>query len=260
MKLKEIDENERIEIKSPIKRAFGYNNMNKNSKNINNINELKNSLTNGKSNILGQSNINNLNINYGCTGYINIISNNFLNNNIPTTSGNIKENYNSNNNNNLNLTPDLNLNRVNQNLSTSYRQKPSDVGDYRKNCQNFRNLNFKNNFPNNYYSVDSPFYRLNSNSLMDYSLNQYPSYNVNNYYSNNLFKPMNSNTGIFTFDKNNLYNRETNPNANIVFKHMDSNDLNKFNKPSYLFPAFGYKRSTSFGLIVDGKIYDNNIN
>ena len=73
MKLKEIDENERIEIKSPIKRAFGYNNMNKNSKNINNINELKNSLTNGKSNILGQSNINNLNINYGCTGYINII-------------------------------------------------------------------------------------------------------------------------------------------------------------------------------------------
>ena len=38
------------------------------------------------------------------------------------------------------------------------------------------------------------------------------------------------------------------------------NDLNNLNKPSYLFPVFGYKKTTSFGSIIEGKIYDNNMN
>ena len=58
---------------------------------------------------------------------------------------------------------------------------------------------------------------------MDYPLNPYPSYNANtNYYNYNPFKPLNSNNEIFNFDKNNSYNKEMNPNANIVFRHMDS--------------------------------------
>lgn len=65
------------------------------------------------------------------------------------TSSNIKENNNLNTinynyNNNFNASPELNLNRANQN-SSSFRKKPSEVADYRKNFSNFRNFNFKNN-------------------------------------------------------------------------------------------------------------------
>jgi hypothetical protein len=265
--IKKNDENEKVEIKSPIKRAFGYNFVSNNniSKNINSINELKNGLTSGKSNINGQNNIGNLNINLGCSTYIHIYSNNILNNNIPNTSSNIKENNNLNNinynyNNNFNAVPDLSLNKANQN-SSSFRKMPSEVETYRKNFQNFRNFNFKNNISNNDISIESPFYKINSNSYMDYPLNPYPSYNANtNYYNYNPFKPLNSNNEIFNFDKNNSYNKEMNPNGNIVFRHMDSNDLNNLNKPSYLYPGFGYKKSTSFGSIIEGKIYDNNMN
>ena len=56
---KKNDENEKVEIKSPNKRGFSYNflNRNNNSKNTTNINELKNGLTNGKSNMIGQNSI-----------------------------------------------------------------------------------------------------------------------------------------------------------------------------------------------------------
>ena len=137
---------------------------------------------------------------------------------------------------------------------------PSEVGDYRKNVPVSRNVYLNNNIYNYEYSIDYPFNRLNSNSYIDYSNYPYSTYNANYNYNYNLFKPMNNNNEFFNYDKSNLYNKEVNPNANNGFRHMDSNELNKLNKTSYLFPPFGYKRSTSFGSIIDGKNYDNNIN
>ena len=89
---------------------------------------------------------------------------------------------------------------------------------------------------------------------IDSSLNPFPSYN-NNYFNYNIFKPINNPNELFNLDKQNLYNSI---NSSNIFKHSDSTDINKLTKLNTPFIPFGYKRSTSFGSIFDGKIYDNN--
>ena len=69
---------------------------------------------------------------------------------------------------------------------------------------------------------------------------------------------MNSNADIFNYDRPYIFNKEIIPTGNNAFRHMDSNELNKINRTSCLFPPFGYKRSTSFGSNIEGKIYENN--
>lgn len=237
-----------------LKKNFNFNFPN-NISNRNNIAELKNNLNKDKINIFGQNNINNLNINLGNNNYINIYNNNnnnYLNNNSQT---NTKDTNNLNNINYIfNNAPnfDLNLNKSNQNSST-FLKKPSGIQDYRKNFTGLRNINFKNTFMNNEFGIESPFNRLNSN-IIDSSLNPFPSYN-NNYFNYNIFKPINNPNELFNLDKQNLYNSI---NSSNIFKHSDSTDINKLTKLNTPFIPFGYKRSTSFGSIIDGKIYDNN--
>ena len=146
------------------------------------------------------------------------------------------------------------MNKSNQNSSTFIR-KPSEIQDYRKNFPGLRNFNFKNTLINNDLGIESPYNRLNSNNLIDFSLNPYPSYN-NNYFNYNIFKPMNSTNDLLTPEKPNFLN---NLNANNFYRRSDSNDINnRLNKTNWPFVPFQYKRSTSFGSIIDGKIYDNN--
>ena len=255
---KKINENLKTDNFKTIKSNFNLNLPN-NIPNISNITDLKNNLAKDKINFLGTNNINNLNINLGTNNYINIYNNNnnYLSNN---TQSNTKDNSNLNNNINYlfnnNFTPnlDLNLNKSNQNSSTFIR-KPSEIQDYRKNFPGLRNFNFKNTLINNDLGIESPYNRLNSNNLIDFSLNPYPSYN-NNYFNYNIFKPMNSTNDLLTPEKPNFLN---NLNANNFYRRTDSNDINnRLNKSNWPFVPFQYKRSTSFGSIMDGKIYDNN--
>jgi hypothetical protein len=251
---KKDNENSKIDNTKNIKKNINFNFPN-NISNKNNIAELKNNLNKDKINIFGQNNINNLNINLGNNNYINIYNNNnnnYLNNNSQT---NTKDTNNLNNINYIfNNAPnfDLNLNKSNQNSST-FLKKPSGIQDYRKNFTGLRNINFKNTFMNNEFGIESPFNRLNSN-IIDSSLNPFPSYN-NNYFNYNIFKPINNPNELFNLDKQNLYNSI---NSSNIFKHSDSTDINKLTKLNTPFIPFGYKRSTSFGSIIDGKIYDNN--
>ena len=251
---KKDNENSKIDNTKNIKKNINFNFPN-NISNINNIAELKNNLNKDKINIFGQNNINNLNINLGNNNYINIYNNNnnnYLNNNSQT---NTKDTNNLNNINYIfNNAPnfDLNLNKSNQNSST-FLKKPSGIQDYRKNFTGLRNINFKNTFMNNEFGIESPFNRLNSN-IIDSSLNPFPSYN-NNYFNYNIFKPINNPNELFNLDKQNLYNSI---NSSNIFKHSDSTDINKLTILNTPFIPFGYKRSTSFGSIIDGKIYDNN--
>ena len=251
---KKDNENSKIDNTKNTKKNFNFNFPN-NISNKNNIAELKNNLNKDKINIFGQNNINNLNINLGNNNYINIYNNNnnnYLNNNSQT---NTKDTNNLNNINYIfNNAPnfDLNLNKSNQNSST-FLKKPSGIQDYRKNFTGLRNINFKNTFMNNEFGIESPFNRLNSN-IIDSSLNPFPSYN-NNYFNYNIFKPINNPNELFNLDKQNLYNSI---NSSNIFKHSDSTDINKLTKLNTPFIPFGYKRSTSFGSIIDGKIYDNN--
>ena len=251
---KKDNENSKIDNTKNTKKNFNFNFPN-NISNRNNIAELKNNLNKDKINIFGQNNINNLNINLGNNNYINIYNNNnnnYLNNNSQT---NTKDTNNLNNINYIfNNAPnfDLNLNKSNQNSST-FLKKPSGIQDYRKNFTGLRNINFKNTFMNNEFGIESPFNRLNSN-IIDSSLNPFPSYN-NNYFNYNIFKPINNPNELFNLDKQNLYNSI---NSSNIFKHSDSTDINKLTKLNTPFIPFGYKRSTSFGSIIDGKIYDNN--
>ena len=256
---KKINENLKTDNFKTIKSNFNLNLPN-NIPNINNITDLKNNLAKDKINILGSNNINNLNINLGTNNYINIYNNNnnnYLSNN---TQSNTKDNSNLNNNinylfnNNFTQNLDLNLNKSNQNSSTFIR-KPSEIQDYRKNFPGLRNFNFKNTLINNDLGIESPYNRLNSNNLIDFSLNPYPSYN-NNYLNYNIFKPLNSTNDLLTPEKPNFLN---NLNANNFYRRTDSNDINnRLNKSNWPFVPFQYKRSTSFGSIMDGKIYDNN--
>ena len=251
---KKDNENSKIDNTKNTKKNFNFNFPN-NIPNRNNIAELKNNLNKDKINIFGQNNINNLNINLGNNNYINIYNNNnnnYLNNNSQT---NTKDTNNLNNINYIfNNAPnfDLNLNKSNQNSST-FLKKPSGIQDYRKNFTGLRNINFKNTFMNNEFGIESPFNRLNSN-IIDSSLNPFSSYN-NNYFNYNIFKPINNPNELFNLDKQNLYNSI---NSSNIFKHSDSTDINKLTKLNTPFFPFGYKRSTSFGSIIDGKIYDNN--
>ena len=254
---KKYNENYKAENKSTYDKALGtyYYSNNNNNKIFNNINELKNNLNRDINNINGQNNFNNLNINFAANNYINIYNNNnYLNNNM----NNAKENNNFNTinyniPNNFNL--DLSMNKSCQN-SASFLRKPSEVGDYKKNNLGGRRIDLKNIYNNNDFAIDSPFLRNNSNSYIDYNINPYSNYNT--YYNSNIFKPMNSNADIFNFDRPYIFNKEIIPTGNNAFRHMDSNELNKINRTSCLFPPFGYKRSTSFGSNIEGKIYENN--
>ena len=254
---KKYNENYKAENKSTYDKALGtyYYSNNNNNKIFNNINELKNNLNRDINNINGQNNFNNLNINFAANNYINIYNNNnYLNNNM----NNAKENNNFNTinyniPNNFNL--DLSMNKSCQN-SASFLRKPSEVGDYKKNNLGGRRIDLKNIYNNNDFAIDSPFLRNNSNSYIDYNINPYSNYNT--YYNSNIFKPMNSNADIFNYDRPYIFNKEIIPTGNNAFRHMDSNELNKINRTSCLFPPFGYKRSTSFGSNIEGKIYENN--
>ena len=244
--IKENNGDKKTEIKSPIKRSLGFNYMN-NNKYSTTINELKNGLTNGENNILGQKNITNVNINLNSSRYLTIYNNNNFNN--PIFSGNVKENNNSNinsMNNTINPVQEYNINRTFPN-SQIFAKKPSEVGDYWKNnpCSYFKN---------NISTYDLPPYsslnRINSNYNIDCLNNSYPNYNPNNVFSNSSFKPINNNNEFFNFDKSILNNKEMNSNTYYVFRHLDSNDINKLNKPNYPF-SFGYNRTTSNGSIIN---------
>jgi hypothetical protein len=243
--IKENNRDKKTEIKSPIKRSLGFNYMN-NNKYSTTINELKNGLTNGENNILGQKNITNVNINLNSSRYLTIYNNNNFNN--PIFSGNVKENNNSNinMNNTINPVQEYNINRTFPN-SQIFAKKPSEVGDYWKNnpCSYFKN---------NISTYDLPPYsslnRINSNYNIDCLYNSYPNYNPNNVFSNSSFKPINNNNEFFNFDKSILNNKEMNSNTYYVFRHLDSNDINKLNKPNYPF-SFGYNRTTSNGSIIN---------
>ena len=216
-----------------------------NSKIINNLSELRKNLSSNINNIIIPNNLNNNTIS---NNYIyNIFNSNFQTYN--TNMNNIKENNNLNNYNNYTLNNMINnriiinndLNNIKQDPNLSpFMRKPSDVGvsDYNKNTI-FKGYNMRNNSFNNYDNIESPFYpyfRFNSNSVYDFN----NSINNPNSYFNSFPNFINKDSGVVN-----------------AFRRTDSNELNKLNRINYPFNTFGYKRSTSFGSIKDGKIFDN---
>ena len=64
---------------------------------------------------------------------------------------------------------------------------------------------------------------------------------------------MNNNNDIFNFDKANYFMSKDSGALNNVFKRSDST---KINTPFTSY-GYGYRKSTSFGSIKDGKIFEN---
>ena len=251
-----------------------YPNTSNNKTVANNILELQRNLSKDVNNsiISPNPNINNYNNNnFGCNNYfynINYNNNNILTNN--TTYNSIKENNNNisniNNfayNNNIVNNKIIINNEPTNNIKTEpnypiYMKKPSDINEYIRNNA-FTNYNFGRggNFPD---GLESPFFRYNSNSIYDFN-NIYGANNMNNMNNSYVgyYRPMNNNNDIFNFDKANYFMSKDSGALNSVFKRSDSTDnknLNKINNPFTSY-GYGYRKSTSFGSIKDGKIFEN---
>ena len=233
----------------------------------NNISDLKTNLSidinhiNNMNNFIGQNaSFNNFNNNYGGNNYYYNIynNNNFISNNNGFNP--IKENNNLNNMNNYTYNNNIVNNKIvinNDNVKSEqnfpiYTKKPSDLNEYFRN-NNVKNIIFGRSgyFPS---ELDTPIIRYNSNSIFDYNNSIYGTSNMNNNYFN-YFRPINSSSDFFNFDKSNFITKD----SGLIspFKRSDSTDLKNINKLNYQINPFGYKRSTSFGSNKDYKIFEN---